>query len=173
MKVDALGNPIKLGRTYGYSVDNNGLTTTTVGIATSINDKSVTLKVVSRLKGVWSHNPEKASLTNKHVSVKAMKLFPLIDVVNDDDLFDKEFLDELGFVVVSDDGIYGKATSKRPNGKIILSWNRDGAKCDYFGTPETRKNAFFVIEEDGGTRKTFHGIVYTREQIELLTKLSV
>jgi hypothetical protein len=172
MKVDALGNPIKLGRTYGYSVDCNGITTTTTGIATSINDKSITLCVVSRLKGLYSDNPETDTLTNKKVSVKPMKLFPLNDVITGEDLFDKNFLAELGFEVTEDNGVYGKAQSLRPKGKILISWNREGAHCDYFGTPNTRKNAFMGIKEDAGTRSTFNGIVYTREQIELLINLS-
>lgn len=173
MKVDALGIPIKIGRTYGYSVDSSGITTTTVGIATSINEKSVTLKIVSRLKGLWNHNPEVDSISNSKVSVKAMKLFPLTDISTDKDLFDKDFLSELGFKVTEDNGQYGKAQSLRPNGKILLYWNREGASCDYFGTPEKRENSYFRIEEDGGTRTVFNGIVYTKEQIELLLKICV
>lgn len=174
LQIDATGNPIKLGRMYGFSNDNNGVTTTTVGKALKFNAKSVTIEIAYRQSGLWSNKPErKDEKQGGKSSVKAMKLFPIHDVVHpDEDLFDKDFLKEIGFEVTEDNGQYGKAVSIRPKGKILLSWNRDGANCDYFGTPEPRKNAFFGIQEDGGTRSTFNGIVYTREQIELLTNLS-
>ncbi|HRW21312.1 MAG TPA: hypothetical protein P5509_05010 [Bacteroidales bacterium] len=88
------------------------------------------------------------------------------------DLFSKDFLKRLGFEITKDDGQYGKAESIRPKGKILLSWNRDGAHCDYFGTPITEYNAFFGVEEDGGTRTAFNGIVYSEQDIERILKLT-
>jgi hypothetical protein len=174
LKFDATSVEIKLGRTYGFSTDSNGITNTTIGKIIKFNEKTVTLEIIFRQMGLWSNTPKQLeSMIGKKVAVKAMKLFPVVDVVcPSEDLFDKDFLKELGFKVTKDDGIYGKAESLRPKGKILLSWNRDGTTYNYFGIPEIRKNSFFGIKEDCGTRSTFNGIVYTREQIELLIKLS-
>jgi len=90
----------------------------------------------------------------------------------DKDFFDKDFLKEIGFLITSDDGTYGKAESISPKGKKLLFWNREGTSCDYFGIPITKKNAFFVVEEDGGTRTVFHGIVYSQEDIKLILSLT-
>jgi hypothetical protein len=172
-KKDATGQEIKLGRTYGYSVDNNGLTSTTIGIIRKFNERSVSLDVIYKQSGMYINCPTVKSNYSKTVSVKAMKLFPFHDFAQPNNvLFDKDFLKELGFLVIKDNGHYGEAHSIRPKGKIILNWNREGAICDYFGTTEPRKNSYFGIKEDGGTRRCFNGIVYTREQIELLIKLS-
>jgi len=174
LQIDATGNPIKLGRMYGFSNDSSGVTTTTVGKAVKFNEKSVTIEIAYRQTGLWTNAPDsKDHKIGKKSAVKAMKLFPMHDVNHpDEDLFDKDFLKEIGFETIKDNGKYGEAHSIRPKGKIILNWNKDGANCDYFGTPEPRRNSFLGIKEDGGTRTTFNGIVYTREQIELLIKLS-
>jgi hypothetical protein len=88
------------------------------------------------------------------------------------DLFEKSYIESLGFDIIKDNGEYGKAESKKPKGKILLSWNREGADIDYFGNKIEDENSFFGIKDDGGTRTTFNGIVFNRDQIELLLKLT-
>lgn len=72
-----------------------------------------------------------------------------------EDIFEKSFIESLGFIVVKDDGQYGRAETK--NDKRILQWNRDG---NWFG-----------IREDADTRNAFNGRVYTRDQIRLVNQL--
>lgn len=88
-----------------------------------------------------------------------------------EDIFEKEFIESLGYVVTKDDGKYGVAESVRPKGKRILSWNREGRKIDYFGKP-IEFGMFFGIKDDGGTRTVFSGIVRNRDQVKLLIELT-
>ena len=88
-----------------------------------------------------------------------------------DDLFEKDFIESLWYIVVSDDGVCGKAESKIPRGKKVLYWNRKGRNIDYFGNP-IEFGVNFGIGDDGDSRTTFNGIVRTREQIELLLELT-
>ena len=76
-KKDGLGNLIQMDNYYGYSTDNNGVTTVTIGksIKTTPTGK-VSLKVYSVSSGLWLHNPTFKEHT-KSVSVKPMKLFPV------------------------------------------------------------------------------------------------
>jgi len=86
-----------------------------------------------------------------------------------EDFFKKEFLLSLGFKVTEDNGQYGKAESIRPKGKILLSWNREGTNINYFGDPMPGgKNSFFGVEEDGGTRTGFNGIVYSEDDVKFI-----
>lgn len=59
------------------------------------------------------------------------------------DLFEKKYIESLGFTVVKDNGQYGEAHSNRPKGKRILNWNREGANCDYFGKPIEEYNGLY------------------------------
>lgn len=88
------------------------------------------------------------------------------------DIFEKEYLNSIGFETVSDDGQYGKAESIRARGMTILEWNRKGASCTYFGD-KLDKNCYFGIRKDGDTRTVFSGYIYDREQLELLIKLTM
>ena len=88
-----------------------------------------------------------------------------------EDLFEKEFIESLGFTVITEDGVCGKAESKIPRGKKVLYWNRKGRNIDYFGNPiEFGYN--FYIGDDGDSRTTFSGIVRTRDQIKLILELT-
>jgi len=73
---DALGNPIEVGKLYGYSTDKNGFTRVTVGNVIRLTYDRVTLKPIHSVEGLWSKTPDEVNLT-KFVSVKAMKLFPV------------------------------------------------------------------------------------------------
>lgn len=74
---DALGNEIIIGDLYGYSVDSNGYTTSTVGKTLKFTESGkVTLETISCRGGIWLHEAEEVS-TSKKVSVKPAKLFPV------------------------------------------------------------------------------------------------
>lgn len=88
-----------------------------------------------------------------------------------EDLFEKEFIESLGYEVISDDGVYGKAESTRAKGMTILSWNREGTTINYFGD-KIEYGAFFGIQKDGGTRTAYNGLVRTREQVEMFVELA-
>ena len=75
---DALGNNIILGEVYGYSVDSNGITTSTIGMAVHATPTGrIGLQVCSKRKGLWMDEAEEISAPDSMVSVKSMKLFPV------------------------------------------------------------------------------------------------
>ncbi len=121
-------------------------------------------EVVKQSEGVESPNAiEYIGFLNKN--------YPIHNVMDKEDLFDKEFIESLGYKVTRDDGVYGEAQSIRPKGKRIMQWNREGRKMNYFGEP-IEYGAYFGIREDGDTRTVFNGIVRTKEQIKLLDSLT-
>jgi len=74
---DALGDPIEFGKTYGYSIDSNGITTVTFGIAKKFTPKGlVSLEIIRSVSGLWFNEPTPRETTAKTVSTKSMKLFP-------------------------------------------------------------------------------------------------
>jgi len=77
-KFDALGNKITLGNTYGYSVNSSGVTTSTIGTAINLTKTGVTLRITKSLRGLYSNKPELVDYDKLTVTVKAMKLFPVI-----------------------------------------------------------------------------------------------
>lgn len=83
---DALGNPIVMGKTYGYSTDSNGFTRSTIGNVTKINPENgnISLKVIKSVRGLYFDEPDEKGKA-KSVSVKSMKLFP----INANDIKDK------------------------------------------------------------------------------------
>jgi len=75
---DALGNLIMIGYPYGYSTDSNGLTKVTIGIAKKFTPTGmVSLTPLYCMDGMWKEKPSK-TLIPKSVTVKPMKLFPVI-----------------------------------------------------------------------------------------------
>ena len=81
---DALGNPIKIGKGYGWARNDNGLTQVTIGIAEKYTEKGVTLKVISAKKGLYEYDPEPLPIggteynsVKAKVNVKGMILFPI------------------------------------------------------------------------------------------------
>ena len=87
-----------------------------------------------------------------------------------EDIFDKDYLESLGFYIVSDDGQYGKATFG--NGATVIQWNRWGHHCTYYGKPIEEYNCSFSIRKDGGTRYAFNGYVFSRKDIERLLEMT-
>jgi hypothetical protein len=84
----------------------------------------------------------------------------------------KEYFKTIGFKITEDDGQYGKAECIRTNGMTIISWNRKGHNCTYFGE-KLEGNLSCDIKKDGGTRTVFNGYVYTMDQLELIIKLTM
>lgn len=74
---DALGDDIILGNLYGYSVDSNGITDTTVGEAIRFTPSGkITLKPVKSRRSLWMHEGKEEEFS-KSVSVKPAKIFPV------------------------------------------------------------------------------------------------
>lgn len=77
---DALGDPIKFGKAYGWARNDNGLTQVTIGIAEKFTEKGVTLKVISAKKGLYEYDPEPLKIgedIKEKTNVKGMILFPI------------------------------------------------------------------------------------------------
>lgn len=89
-----------------------------------------------------------------------------------EDIFEKDYLESIGFKTVKDDGVFGEASSIKPRGMTIINWNREGHHCTYFGD-KLEKNVSVGIRKDAGTRTAFSGYVFNREQLELLIKLTL
>jgi hypothetical protein len=93
-------------------------------------------------------------------------------MIKGEDVFDSNYLESIGYKVVSDDGVYGKAESIRPKGKKILSWNREGTEINYFG--DKIPFAYFIgIKDDGGTRTSFNGIVRNKEDLKFILESTI
>ena len=76
-RVDALGNNIIIGNLYGYSVDRNGFTSTTIGEAVRITETGMcSLKPIQSKQALWMDDAEDRK-PSKSVSVKPAKLFPV------------------------------------------------------------------------------------------------
>lgn len=79
-KKDALGNDIILGELYGVSVDNNGVTYTTVGEAIRITKTGMcTLKPIIQKTALWMDDAKdiQKEKISKTITVKPVKLFPV------------------------------------------------------------------------------------------------
>ena len=81
---DALGDPIKIGKAYGWARNDNGLTQVTIGIAEKYTEKGVTLKTISAKKGLYEYDPEPLKVggdgfdcVKEKINVKGMILFPI------------------------------------------------------------------------------------------------
>lgn len=102
-------------------------------------------------------------LDNRKIPSKVLETIPVSDI------FHVDFMETKGFVVIEDNGTQGRAIDK--NGWKVMSWNREGCNVSYLGEP-MEKNSWLEIHMDGGTRRGFHGVVYSREQLEMLIDLT-
>jgi hypothetical protein len=80
-----------------------------------------------------------------------------------------DFLKDLGFKVIKDDGQYGEAHDIKTNGMTVLNWNREGHWCTYFGE-KLEPNISISIKKDGGTRYAFNGYIFDEKELEYLLK---
>ena len=78
IKLDALGNKIIFGRSYGYSTDQGGSTEINIGIVESITPKGyITILVKRRISQYTTNGERHENLFKKRTFVKPIKLFPL------------------------------------------------------------------------------------------------
>ena len=78
IKLDALGNKIIFGRSYGYSTDQNGITEINIGTVESVTPKGyITILVKRRISQYTTNGERHENLLEKRTSIKPIKLFPL------------------------------------------------------------------------------------------------
>ncbi len=82
---DALGNPIIIGKTYGWSRNDSGLSYVTIGVAEKFSEKGVTFRVVKALKSLYEYDPEPLKIggdgfdsIKEKVNIKGMMVFPIM-----------------------------------------------------------------------------------------------
>lgn len=76
---DALGQPIKLGAKYGYSINSSGVTTVVTGILEKVTEKKVTLRVETRKRFLYGEPAELHFTSAGAVSLHPCHLFPIKD----------------------------------------------------------------------------------------------
>lgn len=77
-KLDALGNKIIFGRSYGYSTEQNGITEINIGTVESITPKGyITILLKRRISQYTTNGERHENLLEKRTFVKPIKLFPL------------------------------------------------------------------------------------------------
>ena len=77
MPTDALGNPIVIGKTYGYSQQSSGSVAIVKGTVEKVKDLKVTLGNVYARSGLWGEVKHKFSQEDRRRSVNACHLFPI------------------------------------------------------------------------------------------------
>jgi hypothetical protein len=89
-----------------------------------------------------------------------------------DEIFTDDFLNDIGFKRTHNTGRpqYGSAESIQFKGKLQFQWNNEGCGCMYDGT-RLPPNVSFGIKDDWGTRNTFHGLVYSQDDVRKLLTL--
>jgi hypothetical protein len=75
--LDALGNPIQIGKKYGYSQQSSGHVTIVIGTVEKINELKVTLNNVEERRGLWGEITESFKPESRRRSVNACHLFPI------------------------------------------------------------------------------------------------
>ena len=76
---DALGNPIVIGGTYGYSQQQNGSVTIVIGTAEKVKDLKVTIGNVKSRSGLWGSISNDFITEDRRRSVNACHLFPIYE----------------------------------------------------------------------------------------------
>jgi hypothetical protein len=76
---DALGNPIVIGGTYGYSQQQNGSVTIVIGTAEKVKDLKVTIGNVKSRSGLWGSISNDFTTEDRRRSVNACHLFPIYE----------------------------------------------------------------------------------------------
>lgn len=75
---DALGNEIVIGECYGYTINQNGFTTVTVGVANNVTEKGqVTLNRFYKGRQLYNNQIDDIDREIRKVSVKPINLFPV------------------------------------------------------------------------------------------------
>lgn len=78
---DALGNPVEIGKSYGYSSTSSGRAKTTVGVAEKFSKTGqVTLRVTATKHFLYGEQIESSWRTDaERVSIRPYMLFPVND----------------------------------------------------------------------------------------------
>ena len=91
-------------------------------------------------------------------------------------IFTPEFLDEIGFTLISETKstfkpyqIYGKAKDRI--GLTHIYWNEEGNSVTYFGK-ELEPNNSISIRKDGDTRTVFNGYVFSQDDVRKILSLT-
>lgn len=77
MMNDALGNPIEIGKKYGYSRNESGFSFVRIGKITKINEKTVTMLVEISKRSLYSLPFENMPLDKKSIAIRSDMLFPV------------------------------------------------------------------------------------------------
>jgi hypothetical protein len=77
LPTDALGKPIVIGNTYGYSQQSNGSVTIVIGEVKKVKDLKVTLENVAERRGFWGSITSDFIQEDRNRSVNACHLFPI------------------------------------------------------------------------------------------------
>lgn len=80
---DALGYPIVLGDKYGCSTSKNGYIMVTVGLASKLNAKSVTIEPISQHRFLYGDPISLNGPISKSISIHPAHLFPIQENKND------------------------------------------------------------------------------------------
>jgi len=93
---DALGNPIQIGKLYGWSRNDSGLSYVTIGIAEKFSEKGVTFKVIEAKKSLYDYDPEPLQIggegfdkVKEKVNIKGMMVFPIPSAPTKKDTFER------------------------------------------------------------------------------------
>ena len=78
---DATGKEIVFGKKYGYSQNNNGVTSIRIGIAEKVTPSGLLkVKIITASKALYNDAPSPDEyLTRTEINVKANILFPVYD----------------------------------------------------------------------------------------------
>jgi len=74
---DALGNPIVIGNTYGYSTSSSGFGKVTICEAVKINEKSVSVKPLQIREFLYGESLNRESEIGRNTSIQSYHLFPV------------------------------------------------------------------------------------------------
>lgn len=75
---DALGNPIVIGNKYGYSNNQNGITTVRLGIALKETPSGLlSLEVYSSKTALYNDPVREVTQSSSKVAIKANMVFPI------------------------------------------------------------------------------------------------
>ena len=74
---DALGDPIEIGKRYGYSRNESGFSFVRIGKITKINDKTVTMEVEISKKSLYQHPFKEEKIEKKTIAIRSDMLFPV------------------------------------------------------------------------------------------------
>jgi len=77
MHLDALGDPIIIGKRYGYSTSSNGRARTVIGLAQKLTSQKVTLKVEKVNNFLYGEPIEALWAEAEMVSIRAHLIFPI------------------------------------------------------------------------------------------------